>query len=97
MGAMTRKFMPNSKIAQGMTDPFGFGGGGGAGAMFGGGAGGAVGAGGVGTPGAFGTFGEDPMAQQAAVPVQTPMVMKSPMKQEDEEKRNGAPTCFFPP
>ena len=67
LGAGIRALAPNSQMAQGMTDPFGFQGGGGAGAMFGGMAGGAA-------------PGENPMA---AVPMQTPMVMESPMKQEE--------------
>jgi len=70
IGAGIRALAPNSQMAQGMTDPFGFQGGGGAGAMFGGMAG-------------------QPAVQQenpmAAVPVQTPMMMKSPMKQEGEK------------
>ena len=72
IGAGIRALAPNSQMAQGMTDPFGFQGGGGAGAMFGG------------MAGQPAIPQENPMA---AVPVQTPMVMKSPMKQEDEEKR----------
>tara|TARA_R100000544_G_C2219477_1_gene56578 strand:- start:85 stop:777 length:693 start_codon:yes stop_codon:yes gene_type:complete len=68
IGAGIRALAPNSQIAQSMTDPFGFQGGGGAGAMFG------------------GMAGQPEVAQEntmAAVPVQTPMVMQSPMKQED--------------
>tara|TARA_R110000782_G_scaffold179512_1_gene270216 strand:+ start:500 stop:1438 length:939 start_codon:yes stop_codon:yes gene_type:complete len=68
IGAGIRALAPNSQMAQGMTDPFGFQGGGGAGAMFGG------------MAGQPAIPQENPMA---AVPVQTPMVMKSPMKQED--------------
>lgn len=68
IGAGIRALAPNSQMAQGMTDPFGFQGGGGAGAMLGGM---------VGQPA---VPQENPMA---AVPVQTPMTMKSPMKQED--------------
>ena len=79
IGAGIRALAPNSKIAQGLTDPLGFGGGGGAGAMFGGGVGGAAGG-----FGAAGGVAGGAMAQQAAVPVQTPMMMKSPMKQEEE-------------
>ena len=70
IGAGIRALAPNSQMAQGMTDPFGFQGGGGAGAMFGG------------MAGQPAIPQENPMA---AVPVQTPMVMKSPMKQEDED------------
>ena len=70
LGAGIRALAPNSQMAQGMTDPFGFQGGGGAGAMFGGMAGGAAPE-------------ENPMA---AVPMQTPMAMESPMKQEEGPK-----------
>ena len=80
IGAGIRALAPNSQMAQGMTDPFGFQGGGGAGAMFGGGGQ---------ANGSFANMARSGVPEpnpMAAVPVQTPMVMQSPMKQQEEEE-----------
>tara|TARA_R100000234_G_scaffold44269_1_gene26338 strand:+ start:600 stop:1346 length:747 start_codon:yes stop_codon:yes gene_type:complete len=76
LGAIARSIAPNSKLVQGITNPFGIGGGPGLGAvgnMFGGGGGQA--AAGMSMANAAAMPQQNAMA---AVPVQTPMVMKDP-------------------
>tara|TARA_Y100000356_G_C11214944_1_gene265685 strand:- start:110 stop:868 length:759 start_codon:yes stop_codon:yes gene_type:complete len=76
LGAIARQVAPNSKLVQGITNPFGIGGGPGLGVLgeqFGGGAGQA--AAGMSMANAANVQHGNPMA---AVPVQTPMVMKDP-------------------